>query len=175
MSRKLEIAIIVVVVIVAIIAGLAAYSWWSSYQASSSYYPSYYTTTYTTQALQALNVLLPSGYVLSLSPGDYYSVEFTTPSYATDIFINGSYVSNHNVEVLILTPVEFGAFTQNPGGVINSGDYVWYSGDNAGATIYTTLAPGQTYYLVFYDGNIISSDTITVQASITVWGYTTGG
>ena len=157
LSRKLETAITIVVVIVAIIAGLAALGGRSS--SSSSI------------------VLAPSGYVFSLSPGYYYYIKFTTPSDATDIFINGSYVSNNNVEVLILTPVEFGAFTQNPGGVISSGDYVWYSGDNTGATLNATLAPGQTYYLVFFNDNLMSNatDTIEVVLSITVWGYPTGG
>ncbi|MGC8618877.1 MAG: hypothetical protein ACP5UZ_09160, partial [Thermoplasmata archaeon] len=65
-----------------------------------------------------------------------------------------------------LTPTQFGQFTQNPGG----NGYVWTSGDNQGTTISASLSPGQ-YSLVFYNSNIITSDTITIVNSI-VLNYT---
>lgn len=135
---------------------------------------------YATQVMAPLVTLFSSGYVFNISPGYYIYENFTVPSYASDTFLNGSYFSNNNVEVLVLTPVQFGAFTQNPSGVISSGDYIWYSGSNTGVTIgHVALTPGQTYYIVFYNPNTgtafgfgAKSDTVVIETTIAVWSYT---
>ena len=94
---------------------------------------------------------------------------FSVPSGAVAVSLSGSYSSNNNVEVGVMTATQYGAFTQNSA-VISSG--CWYSGDNGGATINFIPYSGISYYLVIYDANIITSDTITVVNSITVT-YTT--
>lgn len=179
LSKRLLAAIIAIVVVVIVVGTFAGY--YLTKKSTTNEVPvtvtigvpvtTTITNTYTVQSLQALNNILPSSYVFSLSAGQYLYMNFTVPSYATNAYVNGSYTSTNGVAVLILTPVEFGAFTQNQWNVINSGDYVWYSGYNGGATIDASLVPGQTYYLVFYDGNLIHSDTITVISPITLWGY----
>lgn len=115
------------------------------------------------------NTLLSSGTVESLNPGHYYFITFSAPSGASAVSLSGSYSSNNNVEVGVMTATQYGAFTQNSA-VISSG--CWYSGDNGGTTINFIPYSGTSYYLVIYDANIITSDTITVVNSITVT-YTT--
>jgi hypothetical protein len=178
LSKKWKVGIIVIAVVVVVILiaiPLGSYIYSNYYTRSTSTYT--ITHTYTVKSLKPLINLASSNYIFSLSPGNYWDEYFTVPNYATNTYINGSYISNNNVEVLILTPVEYGAFTQNPSNVINSGDYVWYSGSNEGETIDISLVPGQTYYLVFYNPNTgflgigASSDTVTIEAPINVWGY----
>ena len=113
--------------------------------------------------------LLSSGTVESLNPGHFYCITFSAPSGASAVSLSGSYSSNNNVEVGVMTATQYGAFTQNSA-VISSG--CWYSGDNGGTTINFIPYSGTSYYLVIYDANIITSDTITVVNSITVT-YTT--
>lgn len=122
----------------------------------------------TTPIPQSITLQSP-GTVESLNPGNYYSIMFTVPSGASTVSLSGSYSSNNNVEVGVMTATQYGAFTQNTE-VISNG--CWYSGNNDGATINFIPHSGTSYYFVIYDANIITSDTITVVNSITVT-YTT--
>jgi len=151
-KRKIIYIIAVVVIVLIVIFAVGIISLNNEYGSSNSSSPQTYTVT-----------VLPSGTVESLSPGYYYYVNFTIPSSATSASIYGSYTSSADVNVYILTPEQYGAFTQNPGG----NGYMWYSGDNQGATISVSLGPGQ-YSLVFYNSNIITSDTISVVNAITL-------
>ena len=82
---------------------------------------------------------------------------------------SGSYTSSADVEVAVLTPTEFGAFTQNPSAISN-GQY--FSGDNQGTTIDVSLNSGGSYTLVIYNANIFTPDTVTIANSITLGYYT---
>jgi len=104
------------------------------------------------------NTLFSNGQVFSINPGYYEVVNFSIPQGAYSINITGSYTSQGKVEVAILTPAQYGAFTQNPSSITSSQYYYGYS---QGATINTVLTAGQ-YSLVFYDPGIITQDTITV-------------
>jgi len=104
------------------------------------------------------NTLFSNGQVFSINPGSYEYVSFSIPQGGYSINITGSYVSQGKVEVAILTPVQYGAFTQNPSSITSS---QYYYGDTQGATINNVLPAGQ-YTLVFYDPGIITQDTITV-------------
>lgn len=124
----------------------------------------YYTTT-TTPATTSLQIvsqtytLYTSGYVFSVSPGNWYYENFTVPTDAISVYnIMGSYTSQGAIEVAIMTPTQYGAFTQNHG-AISSGNY--YYGDTQGSTIDSSLSPGQ-YVIVFYDPGIFTTDTVTV-------------
>lgn len=122
-------------------------------------------TTPTTNSLTVLS----SGTVQSLNSGYYYYINFTVPTGAYSISLSGSYISNNNVEVGVLTSIQFGAFTQNPSTITSAS---WYSGDSGGATINFTPSSGTSYSLVIYDGNIFTSDTVTIANTI-VLDYTT--
>jgi len=102
--------------------------------------------------------LISSGQVFSINNRNYIAINFSIPQSAYSINITGSYVSNGKVAVAILTPTQYGAFTQNTSSMSLS-DY--YYGYNEGSTINSQLSPGQ-YSLVFYDPGIITQDTITV-------------
>lgn len=115
------------------------------------------------------DTLLSSGTVQSLNAGQYYYINFTVPSGATSISLSGSYTSNNHVEVGVLTNTQFGAFTQNPSTITSA---KWYSGNNDGATIRFTPSSGASYSLVIYDGNILTSDTVTIDNTV-VLDYTT--
>lgn len=115
------------------------------------------------------HTVISSGTVESLNAGYYYYINFTVPTSAYSISITGSYSSNNNVEVGILSSTQFGAFTQNPSTITSAN---WYSGDNQGATINFSPTSGHTYSIVIYDGNIITSDTVTIVNAFTLT-YTT--
>jgi len=102
--------------------------------------------------------LYSSGQVFSINQQYYEGVNFSIPQGAYSINITGSYTSQGKIEVAILTPTQYGAFTQNPSSITSS---QYYYGDTQGATINTFLTPGQ-YYLVFYDPGIITQDTVTI-------------
>ncbi len=108
--------------------------------------------------------LLQSGTVQSLGAGQWIYLEFNVPSNSTYAYMGGSYTSNNNVEVGILTSTEYGAFTQNHATISNG---VYYSGDNGGATLSGFLVTGN-YYLVIYDGNFITSDTVSIVNTLQV-------
>lgn len=152
-KKTVMIVVIVVIIILALIFILPPLL--SSITGSST------STSPTTQS----NTLLSSGTVESLSPGYYYYVNFTLPSGSYSISLSGSYTSNNNVEVGVLTATQFGAFTQNPSSISSAG---WYSGDNDGATISFTPSPGTSYSLVIYDANVFTSDTVTVVNAVTL-------
>jgi len=127
------------------------------YQTSSS-------TIYTTIPQIHTLTLFSSGQVFSLNPGYYEFVNFSIPQGAYSINITGSYTSQGKVEVAILTPAQYGAFTQNPSSITSS---QYYYGDTQGATINAGLTAGQ-YSLVFYDPGIFTQDTVTVINPIVV-------
>jgi len=129
------------------------------YQTSSS-------TIYTTTTIPQIHTLtlLSRGQVFSINPGYYEVVNFSIPQGAYSINITGSYTSQGKVEVAILTPAQYGAFTQNPSSITSS---QYYYGDTQGATINAGLTAGQ-YSLVFYDPGIFTQDTVTVINPIVV-------
>ena len=112
--------------------------------------------------------LLLQGNVYSINPGSSDIVNFTIPSDAYSISVVGSYTSQGKIEVAILTPTEYGAFTESTSSIQSS---QYYYGDTQGSTINAKLSPGQ-YTLVFYDPGIITQDTVTVINPITLT-YTT--
>jgi hypothetical protein len=118
-------------------------------------------TYYTTQVYTL--PLLSQGQVLSINPGSYYLVNFTIPQGAYSINVTGSYNSQGKIEVAILTPAQYGAFTQNPSSIISS---QYYYGDTQGSTINAQLSAGQ-YTLIFYDPGIFTQDTVTIVNQIT--------
>ena len=113
--------------------------------------------------------IITSGTVESLGVNHYLYYIFSAPSSAISTSLTGSYTSNNNVEVGILTSVEYGAFSQNPSTISNG---CYYSGNNGGSTINFTPLVGTTYYLVIYDANFITSDTITIVNTVCLT-YTT--
>jgi len=121
-------------------------------------------TIYTTIPQVYTLTLLSKGQVFSINPGYYEVVNFSIPQGAYSINITGSYTSQGKVEVAILTPARYGAFTQNPSSITSS---QYYYGDTQGATINALLTAGQ-YSLVFYDPGIFTQDTITVINPIVV-------
>jgi len=125
------------------------------YQTSPS---TVYTSIYTTIPQIHTLTLFSSGQVFSLNPGYYEFVNFSIPQGAYSINITGSYTSQGKVEVAILTPAQYGAFTQNPSSITSS---QYYYGDTQGATINAVLPAGQ-YTLVFYDPGIVTQDTVTI-------------
>ena len=138
------IGIVIVIVVIAVIGILLQH-------------PSYSNTSPTTETIP----ILSSGTVESFSPGYYLCENFTIQSSSYNGQITGSYTSSADINCYVLTPVEFGQFTQNPG----SNGYIWASGNNGGTTISASLPPGQ-YSLVFYNSNIFTPDTVTVISSI---------
>jgi len=150
-----------IIVAILIIAGISYFLGIShgtqQYQTSSS-------TIYTTIPQVYTLTLLSKGQVFSINPGYYEVVNFSIPQGAYSINITGSYTSQGKVEVAILTPARYGAFTQNPSSITSS---QYYYGDTQGATINALLTAGQ-YSLVFYDPGIFTQDTITVINPIVV-------
>ena len=141
-SRKKLYGIIIGVVLVVIIIAVAA---------SISAAPRHYT-------------LMQSGQVETLSPGYFYYVNFTVPSGASSISIAGSYISSGDVNAAVIPSSEFPNVVSNPSAMANG---LWYSGDNMGATINVSLSPG-SYTLIFYNSNLITTDTISVVNAITL-------
>ncbi len=111
----------------------------------------------TTPQIYSIN-LFSSGQVFSLNASQYESFNFIIPQGAYFINVTGSYTSQGKIEVAILTPTQYGAFTQNPSSISSS---QYYYGDTHGSTINAQLLPGQ-YILVFYDPGIFTQDTITI-------------
>jgi len=144
-SRKKLFGIIIGVVLIIIIIAVAA---------SISAAPRHYT-------------LMQSGQVETLSPGYFYYVNFTVPSGASSISITGSYISSGDVNAAVIPSSEFSNVAGNPSAMANG---LWYSGDNTGATISVSLSPG-SYTLIFYNTNLITTDTFSIVNAITL-GYT---
>jgi len=144
-----------IIVAILIIAGISYYLGISyrtqQYQTSSS-------TIYTTIPKVYTLTVLSKGQVFSINPGSYDVVNFSISQGAYSINITGSYTSQGKVEVAILTPAQYGAFTQNPSSITSS---QYYYGDTQGATINAFLTAGQ-YSLVFYDPGIFTQDTVTI-------------
>lgn len=166
-SHKKMIAIIagVVVAVVVIIAALSIINNQTNTPSNSpspTPPPAPTTTSHT-------DTMYTSGAVESLTPSMYYYSNFTLPSNAANISLTGSYTSNNNIEVGVLSSTQFGAFTQNQA-TITSAD--WYSGNNQGTTINFAPTAGHSYTLVLYDANLLTSDTFTVVNAI-VLTYTT--
>ena len=113
--------------------------------------------------------VISSGTVESVNAGYYDYINFTVPSGAYSVSLTGSYTSNNNVEVGVLSSTQYGAFTQNPS-TVTSAD--WYSGDNQGATINFSPPAGHSYTIVIYDANLFTSDTVSVVNAISLT-YTT--
>ncbi len=133
-----------------------------------------YTTTipsYTSQPTTSLQIITHTyslgysqGYVFSISPGSYNFDNFTVPSGVISISsLMGSYTSQGAVEVAIMTPTQYGAFTANHNELTS--DNTYYYGDTQGSTINAQLAPGQ-YIIVFYDPGIFTTDTVTIVNAI---------
>jgi hypothetical protein len=78
------------------------------------------------------DTIIASGNIESMNAGYYDYINFTIPSGAYSVSLTGSYTSNNNVEVGVLSSTQYGAFTQNPS-TITSAD--WFSGDTQGTTI----------------------------------------
>jgi len=150
-----------IIVAILIIAGISYFLGIShgtqQYQTSSS-------TIYTTIPQVYTLTLLSKGHVFSINPGYYEVVNFSIPQGAYSINITGSYTSQGKVEVAILTPAQYGAFTQNPSSITSS---QYYYGDTQGATINAFLTAGR-YSLVFNDPGILTQDTVTVINPIVV-------
>ncbi len=108
--------------------------------------------------------LISQGTVFSINPSSYNIVNFTVPTGAYSISVTGSYTSQGKIEVAILTPTQYGMFTQNPSSISSS---QYFYGDTQGSTINAALSPGQ-YTLVFYDPGIITQDTVTIVNPITL-------
>lgn len=114
---------------------------------------------YTSTVPQVYTIIVaPQGTVFSINPGSSYGYNFTVPSGAYSISLSGSYTSQGKVEVAILTPAQYGAFTQNPSSIASS---QYYYGDTGGATIDASLSAGQ-YTLVFYDPGVFTQDTVSI-------------
>lgn len=113
--------------------------------------------------------VITSGTVESVNAGYYDYINFTVPTGAYSVSLTGSYTSNNNVEVGVLSSTQYGAFTQNPP-TITSAD--WYSGDNQGATISFSPSAGHTYTIVIYDANTLTSDTVSIVNAVSLT-YTT--
>lgn len=145
-------AILVVIIIIAVFLYIGSKSSSSPYAGSSGS-----SVSSTVPQVQNL-VLVHQGTVFSINPGNYDIVNFTVPSGAYSVSLTGSYTSQGKIEAAILTPTQYGMFTQNPS-TISSSQY--YYGDTQGSTIDASLSPG-TYTLVFYDPGIITQDTVTV-------------
>ncbi len=105
----------------------------------------------------SINLFSP-GQVFSLNAGQSKFLNFTIPQGAYSINVTGSYTSQGKIEVAILTPTQYGAFTQNPSSISSS---QYYYGDTHGSTINAQLLPGQ-YILIFHDPGIFTQDTITI-------------
>ena len=152
---------IAAVVIVLVVAGIFYTLGKSSPSPSGNYGGSGYSST----VPQVYNVQVASqGAVFSINPGSSHGYNFTIPNGSYSISLSGSYTSQGKVEVAILTPAQYGAFTQNPSSIDSS---QYYYGDTGGSTIDASLSPGQ-YTLVFYDPGIITQDTVTVVNPITL-------
>ena len=115
-------------------------------------------TVYTTIPQVYTITLVSQGQVFSINPGSSYGINFTIPNGAYSINVTGSYTSQGKVEVAILTPAQYGAFSQNKDSITSS---QYYYGDTQGSTINAQLGPGQ-YTLVFYDPGVFTQDTVTV-------------
>ena len=155
-------AIVIIIIVVAAIFYFAGRNQ-NPYSSGGGYAP-------TTQPVPQVHTatLLSQGNVYSINPGSSDTVNFTIPSGAYSISVAGSYTSQGKIEVAILTPTEYGAFTQSTSSIQSS---QYYYGDTQGSTINAQLSPGQ-YTLVFYDPGIITQDTVTVVNPITLT-YTT--
>ena len=153
--------IVVVLIIVGVAYILGKYN-------NSLYSPNGYTTTNTTPSIPIPQIytlsLLSQGQVFSINAGGRDFVNFTIPSGSYSINVSGSYTSQGKVEVAILTPAQYGAFTQNEDSITSS---QYYYGDTQGSTINAQLSTGQ-YTLVFYDPGLITQDTVSVVNPIVV-------
>ncbi|MEM0142839.1 MAG: hypothetical protein QXL94_02640 [Candidatus Parvarchaeum sp.] len=125
---------------------------------------SYYSTSQPTTSLQIIThtetLGYSQGYVFSISPGSYNFDNFTVPSGVISVSsLMGSYTSSGAVEVAIMTPTQYGAFTANHNELAS--DNIYYYGDTQGSTIDASLSAGQ-YVIVFYDPGIFTTDTVTI-------------
>ena len=150
-----------IVVIIVILAALYFINKGNSspYGGSSSY-----STIYTTVPQVHTISLVPQGQVFSINPGSSYGYNFTIPNGAYSISVVGSYTSQGQVEVAILTPAQYGAFTQNKNSLTSS---QYYYGDTQGSTVNAQLSAGQ-YTLIFYDPGLFTQDTVTVINPLTL-------
>jgi hypothetical protein len=155
-KKKSNTGIIATVVVVIIVIAFLAYVFGRG--SSSPYGGGGYSSTPSTVPQIYTIDLLSQGQVFSINAGGYYGVNFTVPSGSYSINVTGSYTSQGKVEVAILTPAQYGAFSQNQGSIASS---QYYYGDTQGSTINAQLSAGQ-YTLIFYDPGIITQDTVTV-------------
>lgn len=115
--------------------------------------------------------LYDSGFVETLQPGAYSSKSFTVPSDAISIYaLVGSFTSSANIDVAIMTPEQYGAFTANHNDITSA---VWSSTNTQGTTLDISPGnPGEQYYIVFYNPNfLLGTDTVTVVDKL-YFGYT---
>jgi hypothetical protein len=150
-ARLIATIVVAVVIVIGIVHIL------NSSSSNLTYPTSNYPTNYPTPQVYSIT-LFPQGQVFSINASSYEYVNFTVPQGAYSINVSGSYTSQGKVEVAILTPVQYGAFTQNSS-VITSAQY--YYGDTQGSTINAQLSAG-SYILVFYDPGLITQDTVTI-------------
>lgn len=110
------------------------------------------------------DTIIQSGQRYPLRPGQYIAPAFTY-SGGHSITLKGSYTSDHNVEVGILTYDQYNAFVQNTSLITKAS---WYSGDSEGSTLTCNIVSGIQYWVVFYDPSSSLPANVTVVSDFTI-------
>ena len=100
--------------------------------------------------------IVNGGTVESLSAGQYYVSEFNTTTSGT---LAGSVSATNGITFYLMTPSEYSSFVSS--GSPNS--YAFTSGHISSGSFNTNIVSG-TWYAIFYNSNIITSTTLTINS-----------
>ncbi len=100
--------------------------------------------------------VVPNGTVKTVYAGQYYGSEFRTNGSGT---LKGSVNANNGITFYLMTPSEYSSFVSS--GTPNS--YAFTSGDVNSGSFNFNIDSG-TWYAVYYNSNLISSSTITINS-----------
>lgn len=102
--------------------------------------------------------LITSGTVISVPAGDYIPKGF---SFKVSGTITGSLSATSGITIYLMTPSEYSSFQANH----TISGYSYTTGDITSGSINTNIGSG-TWYVVFYNSNIITATTVTVNSLI---------
>lgn len=107
-------------------------------------------------AIPKTSAIVPGGTVKSVSAGNYYYVEFNISSSGT---IAGSVSATNGITFYLLTPSEYSSDVSSS----SFSAYSYTSGHISSGSFNTNIGSG-TWYAVYYNPNIITSTTITINS-----------
>ena len=131
-----------------------------------------------TPHLETYTTYTPSGTVFSIPPGSYKAEAYGLGTvFNSNLSITGSFTSQGSyVYAALMTPSEYGSFTQNPSLLSTYGSQVYpyddaYYGYTEGTTInsyFTSGIPESSLYVVFYNPSSSSTAVVTIVNQLTL-------